>query len=133
MAKSTNSHILVVDDNPDCRNLLQQLLETNDFQVQTAINGVDAIDKYRENPANLIIIDIVMPEKEGIETIIELKKDFPEVKIIAMSGGGRIGPVDYLDAAKLLGVNCTFSKTSTPKELLEIVKELVSPNPMLPK
>jgi len=129
MTNSNKPRILVVDDNPDCRNLLHHMLEANDFQVQTAINGSDAIDKYKENPADLIIMDIVMPEKEGLETIIELKKYFPEVKIIAMSGGGSLGPKDYLDAAKLLGVECTFSKTFTPKELIEKVKELISPNP----
>ena len=74
MTNSNKPRILVVDDNPDCRNLLQQMLEANDFQVQTAINGSDAIDKYKENPADLIIMDIVMPEKEGLETIIELNR-----------------------------------------------------------
>lgn len=129
MTNSTNARILVVDDDPDCRNLLKQILEANNFQVQTAINGVDAIDKYRENPADLIIMDIVMPEKEGIETIIELKNEYPEVKIIAMSGGGSLGAKDYLESAQLLGVNCTFSKTFAPKELLEKVKELIASNP----
>ena len=130
MKNSTQPSILVVDDDPDCRNLLQQILESNDFQVQTAINGIEAIDKYKENPADLIIMDIVMPEKEGIETIIELKNDYPEFKIkIAMSGGGSLGAKDYLETAQLLGVECTFSKAFKPNELLEKVKELISPNP----
>ncbi len=127
MTNSTKTRILVVDDDPYIRNMLQQLLETNDFQVQTAINGIDAIDKYKENPADLIIMDIVMPEKEGIETIIELKNDYPGVKIIAISGA--LGSQVYLETTQLLGVDCTFSKTFKPNELLEKVKELISPNP----
>ena len=123
MTNSTKPSILVVDDDPDCRNLLQQILEANDFQVQTAINGIDAIDKYKANPADLIIMDIVMPEKEGIETIMELKNDYPGVKIIAMSGS--LDAKLYIETAQLLGVNCTFSKNFAPKELLEKVKELI--------
>ncbi len=126
MTNSTKPCILVVDDDPYIRNMLQQLLEANDFQVQTAINGIDAIDKYRENRADLIIMDIVMPEKDGIETIMELKNDYPGVKIIAMSGS--LGAKQYLETAQMLGVNCTFSKTFAPKELLEKIKELISLN-----
>ena len=123
MTNSTKPCILVVDDDPYIRNMLQQLLEADDFQVQTAINGIDAIDKYKANPADLIIMDIVMPEKDGIETIMELHNDYPGVKIIAMSG--ELGSQVYLETAQLLGANFIFFKTFKPKELLEKIKELI--------
>ena len=66
-----------------------------------------------------------MPDKEGIETIIELKKEYPGIKIIAISGGGDHGPKDYLDIARLLGVNRTFIKPFEMNDLLESVKELI--------
>ncbi len=79
-------------------------------EVIDALGSKVAISLHREEPADLIIPDLIMPEKDGIETIIELRKDFPEVKIIAMSGGGSIGVEDYLIMAKGLGAMRIFSK-----------------------
>lgn len=95
------------------------------YEVEMAENGIEAINKYRENPADLVVTDIIMPEKEGIETIIELKRDYPQVKIIALSGGGTHGPKDYLDSARLLGVEETFYKPFEMDDLLEKVNELL--------
>jgi YesN/AraC family two-component response regulator len=79
--------------------------------------------KYREKPADLIITDLIMPNKDGIGMIIDLKKEFPEVKIIAMSGGGVNRPEGYLDGAKKLGANRTLTKPIDRDKMLTAVKE----------
>lgn len=91
--------ILIIDDDDQIREMLRQMLERAGYEVTDAPNGKVAMKLYREQPADLIITDLIMPGKEGIETIIELRRDFPEVKIIAISGGGRIAPRDYLAMA----------------------------------
>ena len=75
--------------------------------------------------ADLIITDLIMPNKDGIGMIIELQKEFPDVKIIAMSGGGRIGTTDYLHLAKIFGVQRTFTKPVAREQLLDAIKELL--------
>ena len=94
-----------------------------------ASNGEQGLRIYRQEPVDLIITDILMPEKEGIETIIELRQDFPDVKIIAMSGGGRIGTKDYLHLAKIFGVQRTFTKPVAREQLLDAIKELLKEKP----
>ena len=71
--------------------LLKQVLEDRGDTVTCASNGVEGIKEYRSHPADLIILDILMPEKEGLETILDLRREFPQVKIIAMSGGSERG------------------------------------------
>ncbi len=127
MSNLNNARVLVVDDDPVFRELLLCFLEDANYQVDTVINGFQAVESYRVNPADLVIMDIVMPDKEGLETIIELRKKYPEVKIIAISGGGSHGPEDYLDSARLLGVKFTFAKPFEMTDLLESVKELIGP------
>ena len=95
--------ILVIDDEPQLQNLLTQILELEGYEVIVASNGKEGIEKFRQQPTDIIITDIVMPEKEGLETIMELRNDFPEVKIIAMSGGGRVDLKEYLKMAKRFG------------------------------
>ena len=79
----------------------------------------------KQMKADLIITDLIMPEKEGIETITELRRDFPDVKIIAISGGGRIAPEVYLRMARSLGALRTFAKPIERKEIIETVQELL--------
>jgi YesN/AraC family two-component response regulator len=101
------------------------MLERSGYDVVEASTGKEGIRLYRENPTDLIITDLIMPEKEGIETIHELKRDFPDVNIIAISGGGRIGPEDYLHMAKMLGAQRTLSKPVERETLLKTVNELL--------
>lgn len=117
--------ILIIDDDVQILNMLRQTLECEGYDVLEASNGKQGIKLYRENPADLIITDIIMPEKDGIETILELKRDYPDVKIIAISGGGRINPEDYLDIAKKLGAHRIFAKPVERKELLNAVRDLL--------
>ena len=101
--EQVTGRVLVIEDEPQMRKMLKQMLEEKGCDVVEASDGNEGIKLYRANPFDLIVTDIIMPEKEGIETIMELKKDFPYVKIIAISGGGRIEPESYLNLAKQLG------------------------------
>ncbi len=121
----SRAHILVIDDDDRIRIMLRQMLEAVGYEVVNASNGKEGIRLYRKDPAYLIITDIIMPEKEGIEVIMELKKDFPDVKIIAISGGGQIDAEEHLHMAKMLGAKFTFTKPFERKELLDAVKEIV--------
>lgn len=117
--------ILIIDDDVQILNMLRQILEREGYEVVSAINGNEGIRLYREKPTDLIITDLIMPEKEGIETITELRRDFPDVKIIAISGGGRIAPEVYLRMARSLGALRTFTKPIERKEIIETVQELL--------
>ncbi len=91
-----------------------------------AANGEEALEINRHFRADLIITDIIMPEKEGIETIRDFIQEFPGIKIIAMSGGGRIGPEAYLKIAEGIGAMHTFTKPIKQKELLEAIETLLN-------
>jgi len=120
------ARILVIDDEPYILLMLKKMLERVGHKVEMAVNGAEGLEIFRKNPTDLIITDIVMPEKEGLETIRELKKEFPKLKIIAISGGGRIDSKEYLASAKLFGADRIFRKPFKQKEILEAVKEILS-------
>ena len=115
--------ILVIDDDPAMRAMIKQMLERAGYAVDEAENGALGMEKFRAQPASLIVTDIVMPDQEGIETIAEFRKDFPDVKIIAMSGGGRKGNVDFLGLAERMGASHTFPKPVDRKAFLQAVSE----------
>jgi len=119
------ARILVIDDDEQVLDMLYESLTREGYDVLKASNGEQGLKLYREEPVDLIITDLIMPEKEGIETIIELRQDFPEVKIIAISGGGRIGTKDYLNMAKIFGVQRTFTKPVAREQLLDAIRELI--------
>jgi len=119
------ARILVIDDDEQVLDMLYESLTREGYDVLRASNGEQGLRLYRQEPVDLIITDIIMPEKEGIETIIELRQDFPDVKIIAMSGGGRIGTKDYLHLAKIFGVQRTFTKPVAREQLLDAIKALL--------
>jgi DNA-binding response OmpR family regulator len=101
------------------------MLEFSGFEVEDAQDGKIGMRLHNENPADLIITDIFMPEKEGIETILELKRDFPDLKIIAMSGGGSLDPEGYLSMAKTIGADRIFEKPFNLEDLVGAVKDLL--------
>lgn len=119
------SLILVIDDDEVIRSLLRDLLERYGYEVMEAENGKIGLKLLRENGADLVITDLIMPEKEGIETIRELRRDFSDVKIIAISGGGAIGAETYLQMAKSMGAHRVFGKPFQLQEMLEAIRELV--------
>jgi CheY-like chemotaxis protein len=117
--------ILLIDDEESFRSVLKQVLQNAGYDVVEAANGAEGIRHFHEKPADMIITDIIMPEKEGIETIIELKKAYPDVKLIAMSGGGWYGTDIDFDMAKKLGAH-TLNKPFALQELLDVVSELLN-------
>ena len=118
--------ILVIDDDEQMRILLRQVMEWAGYEVIEAADGREGMLKQRKQPADLVITDLIMPEQEGLETITSLKKEYPQVKIIAISGGGRIGPDAYLPAAQELGADRVFSKPFDVRELATCVRELLA-------
>ena len=118
--------ILIVDDDSQVLAMLEQTLQKAGYDVLTAEDGNEGLRCARENKIDLIITDLVMPDKEGTEMIREIHKEFPDIKIIAMSGGGRIEPTTYLAMAKILGAHFTFTKPVDRQELLKAVRDLLS-------
>jgi DNA-binding response OmpR family regulator len=119
------ARILIIDDEAMIRDLLVNILEREGYETITATDGIDGIKIYRENPADLIITDLLMPEKDGLETIMELRRDSKDVKIIAMSGGGKIDPKTYLQIARTMGAIEIITKPFDLRELLKTVQELL--------
>lgn len=123
------SRILVIEDDPLTREWLESLLSRNGYVVDLATNGREGLDLFRLHQAELVITDIVMPEKDGIETITDLKRHHPGVKVIAISGGER-RPAgvsrDYLNSAKLLGANRALQKPISNEDLLAAVREMLN-------
>ena len=123
-------NILIIDDETPIRSMVRLILERAGYTVREAQDGIEGIRVFREAPADLIITDLIMPNKDGIGMIIELKKDFPALKIIAMSGGGLNRPEGYLRGAQKLGAACTLSKPLNRNDLLRAVRDtLKSPSP----
>ncbi|MCD6598260.1 MAG: response regulator [Bacteroidales bacterium] len=119
------SRVLVIDDEPYILLMLKKLFEKEGFEVDIAINGDEGIRIFSKYPADVIITDIVMPEKEGLETIREFKQTNPDLKIIAISGGGRIDSKEYLDSARLFGASKVFRKPFKQREMVNAVNELL--------
>ncbi|MEX1329957.1 MAG: response regulator [Desulfobacterales bacterium] len=119
------TRVLIIDDEEPIRSMLKLMLERDGYEVDEAPDGMEAIGIYRQNPADLIITDLIMPNQDGIGMIIALKKEFPDVKIIAMSGGGLNKPEGYLKGAKKLGAACTLAKPIDRDEMLRAIKDVI--------
>ena len=117
--------ILIIDDEKAILGFLKERLMGEGFNVLTASDGKEGMNLFNDNQVDLVITDIIMPDKDGFETIIELKRICPDIKIIAMSGGGRGLPEYYLDTAKGFGAQYAFEKPFKTSELLEAVHELL--------
>ncbi|MBL4693645.1 MAG: response regulator [Magnetovibrio sp.] len=117
---------MVIDDEEMVRESLRITLETAGYEVTDAENGNVGILLHQQKQFQLIITDLIMPGKEGIETIIELKRDYPGIKIIAISGGGRTAFSDYLNIASELGVTATLQKPFQEDDLTTCVRDCLS-------
>lgn len=119
--------VLVIDDNDDFRSLLKMALEAEGFSVDTAANGERGLELLGQEAAHVVITDIFMPGKEGIETIAELRKQFPDTRIIAMSGRPSATNFDPLAIAIELGAAVALKKPFDLDELIQAVVRLSPP------
>ena len=126
MKRPQSVRVLVVDDNPDMRSFVKLVLERAGFEAQVAADGQRALDLQRERPADVLITDIFMPESDGIELIARFKSGFPQVKIIAMSGGGHVSKKDYLPVAADIGADAVLRKPFAAGTLLRMLQDLVA-------
>jgi DNA-binding response OmpR family regulator len=117
--------ILVIDDDDSFRSMLCKKLTRAGYAVLDCPDGRKGVALVREHGVPLVITDLIMPDQEGIETIILLRKEFPEVKIIAISGGGRGSSDIYLDSAMRLGAMRCFAKPFETEPFLQAVRELL--------
>jgi CheY-like chemotaxis protein len=117
--------ILLVDDDQSFRPMLAETLSRLGHHVVTATNGDEALVLFREDAIDLVITDLIMPEREGLDVIRTLRRRAPNVKIIAMSGGGRTSPVTYLEIAKRLGAATVLAKPFSTEQLKSAIAEAV--------
>jgi len=117
--------ILLIDDDDDIRDVLTFALKAAGFSVRQAANGNIGLAEHRKKPADLIITDLLMPEREGIETIRELRKSDRDVPVIVITGGGPMPPDALIDLAGTLGATTGFAKPFSVKELIEAVRGLL--------
>jgi CheY-like chemotaxis protein len=119
------ARILIIDDEEDVRLILREALEYAGYEVVEAGDGQEGLLHYHAMAPDLIITDLRMPGKGGLETIRELRRKAPEVKIIAISGGDFTGGVDGLDQAKRLGAQRVFPKPLRVIEMFDAVREIL--------
>ena len=120
------ARILLIDDEELVRFSLRQILEIDGHEVDEAVDGVEGLRHIRETTYDLVITDILMPGKEGVETIIEAKQDQPKLKIIAISGGGRFGNYDFLQLAQQFGADAILPKPFNRTRLSEMVNNVLA-------
>jgi CheY-like chemotaxis protein len=114
--------ILVVDDEPGIRELLCMMLEAAGHTVVAAEDGVQAPKVLATHPVQVIITDLLMPERDGLEFITEVRKKYPAIKIIAMSGGGHIARDSYLRIAKNFGAHFLLEKPFSQSGVLNAIE-----------
>ncbi len=117
-------HVLVIDDDSFSRTLLRLILEEEGYAVTQARNGHEGLEYYGRTPTDLVVVDIFMPEKDGLETIFELKERFPRAKVLTVSGGGNFG-LEFLDVARQFGADDCLAKPFARAGLLAAVEALL--------
>jgi|LGVF01.2.fsa_nt_gb CheY-like chemotaxis protein len=120
--------ILVVDDNKKFLAMLNEFLSDNGFDVEISDNGHEALKKFTDFIPDIVVTDIVMPDIDGIELLLQLRKTNPDVKVIVMSGGNRGHADAYLHMADKLGANSVLSKPFELEELMQTIKKLQAHN-----
>jgi DNA-binding response OmpR family regulator len=119
--------VLVIDDDPGMRTTLQDVFEEARYEVLLARDGAEGLRLCQSRRVDLVVTDVFMPGREGLETIQALRRSFANIPIIVMSGGGESGKLDMLPVATALGAQRAFRKPFDIGELLAAARELVSP------
>jgi len=117
--------ILLIDDDDQFRQMLKKRLERAGFGVTEAVNGLDGVRHLRESTPDLVVTDLIMPEQEGIDTIAQIRNTHPDLKIIAISGGGKVSADSYLPIAQAMGAVRTFAKPLDWERFLKEINELI--------
>lgn len=130
MPGGSKTRVLVIDDDGDVRAFIRSLLEGEGFEVALAADGREGLEMQRKHPAKVVVTDIFMPGKEGMETIFEMRQQFPQTGIIVMSGGPskRGAGLDYLSLALQLGAVKSLEKPFATQALIDAVRELGRPS-----
>jgi len=118
--------ILIIDDEQIVLEVLRKILELEGYEVATAANGDEGIELFSQKPFDLVITDMVMPEKDGLQTILDLRKETPDLAVIAMSGGGTISKERYLAVAGYLDGIITITKPFSLESITGAVAKLLS-------
>ena len=121
-----SAQVLLVDDDPDFRDALGKQLVHAGYPVAQAADGEEAIEWLKQQTADIVVLDIVMPNKEGLETILALRRSHPRLPVIVISGGGRIDAHDYLHLAENLGAVAVLAKPFPFAELQVQIKKALS-------
>jgi DNA-binding response OmpR family regulator len=117
--------VLIVEDDKELREMLKLSLLRRNFMVIEAENGKDAISHFKPLITDLVVTDLIMPEEDGLKVVIKLRELKPSIKIIAISGGGKVGPGSYLNLAKALGADAIYSKPFSINELIAKIEQLL--------
>lgn len=117
--------ILIIDDNEALRGMLRDTLELEGYRVEEASDGREGVQAFRHGPTDLILCDIFMGGQDGLATILELRRQAPGVKIIAISGGGSVVGETFLEEAKHFGAAATLTKPFSHAALLDTVRKLL--------
>ena len=118
------TRVLVVDDNADMRLSMRLILEQAGYKVEVAANGREALEVQKLRPSQLLITDLFMPDADGFETIERFRKQYPETRIVAISGGGTSMRTDHLPVASEIGAHATLRKPFPFEKLLEALRSV---------
>ncbi|PIE73842.1 MAG: response regulator [Deltaproteobacteria bacterium] len=123
-------HILIIDDEPLALEVMSEILKHEGYEVVVAANGEEALDLFRKSPCDLVITDMVMPVKDGLQTILDLRAEAPELPVIAVSGGGNISKDRYLAVAGCMNRVLTIGKPFTVSTLTGAVRQMLEDAPL---